>query len=166
MGYQLLYGDLVGGVLAIRREHFQHINGYSNMYWGWGAEDDDLSRRLIKSGLKITNPPDTIGRYNMIKHNKSQSKHNRQAKLKRIMLLLQSTDRMHADGLSSVNYTLQFVHKLPLYTHVMVNLGKPPPCTSFPKVSCEEILAEPRFSGNWCQEIIGKLQNKTTCKLA
>ena len=42
---RLLYGTLVGGVLGMRRRHFQKVNGYSNMYWGWGGEDDDMYKR-------------------------------------------------------------------------------------------------------------------------
>jgi hypothetical protein len=36
--YVLPYSNLVGGVFAIRIKHYQMINGYSNMYWGWGGE--------------------------------------------------------------------------------------------------------------------------------
>ena len=36
--YILPYEDLVGGVLTIRTETYQKINGYSNLYWGWGGE--------------------------------------------------------------------------------------------------------------------------------
>jgi len=32
-------------VFNIRKEHFLLANGYSNLYWGWGAEDDDLFYR-------------------------------------------------------------------------------------------------------------------------
>ncbi|XP_025096876.1 beta-1,4-N-acetylgalactosaminyltransferase bre-4-like [Pomacea canaliculata] len=42
MNYRLAYQMLVGGVLNMRMEHYQLVNGYSNMYWGWGAEDDDM----------------------------------------------------------------------------------------------------------------------------
>ena len=43
--YRLAYEELVGGVLNMRTEHFQRVNGYSNLYWGWGAEDDDMAYR-------------------------------------------------------------------------------------------------------------------------
>ncbi|KAJ8315778.1 hypothetical protein KUTeg_007928, partial [Tegillarca granosa] len=41
----LKYELLVGGVLNMRKEHFEMVNGYSNNYWGWGGEDDDMAYR-------------------------------------------------------------------------------------------------------------------------
>ena len=35
----------------------------SNRYWGWGGEDDDMSKRVTGSGLKITRYPVDIARY-------------------------------------------------------------------------------------------------------
>lgn len=42
---RLKYELLVGGVLNMRKEHFEMVNGYSNNYWGWGGEDDDMAYR-------------------------------------------------------------------------------------------------------------------------
>lgn len=42
---RLPYNYLVGGVFAISKDHLIQVNGYSNLYWGWGAEDDDMSHR-------------------------------------------------------------------------------------------------------------------------
>jgi beta-1,4-galactosyltransferase 1 len=45
MNFRLTYEELIGGVLNIRGDHFLTVNGYSNLYRGWGAEDDDLYYR-------------------------------------------------------------------------------------------------------------------------
>nr|KAG5702405.1 hypothetical protein BaRGS_027492 [Batillaria attramentaria] len=37
--------NYAGGVIAMNRENYNRINGYSNSYWGWGNEDDDFSAR-------------------------------------------------------------------------------------------------------------------------
>lgn len=37
---QNLYELLIGGVLCIRPEDYERINGFSNEFWYWGGEDD------------------------------------------------------------------------------------------------------------------------------
>ena len=46
--YILPYSYLVGGVFAIRTQHYKLINGYSNMYWGWGGEGKSFKLRKLK----------------------------------------------------------------------------------------------------------------------
>jgi len=40
-----MYYNLIGGVMSINRENYYRANGFSNVYWGWGSEDDDFSAR-------------------------------------------------------------------------------------------------------------------------
>ena len=40
--YKLNYEQYFGGVVLFNKEHIQKTNGYSNDYWDWGMEDDDL----------------------------------------------------------------------------------------------------------------------------
>jgi len=122
-GYKLKYDWLVGGVLSMKREHFHHVNGFSNMFWGWGAEDDDMYNRIVGNGLNVTRPPLAIARYNMIRHTKREAIPWK----KRSKLLYSGPERMKFDGLNSLSYKLVFIHKHPLYTHIMVNVGEPPP---------------------------------------
>jgi hypothetical protein len=39
------------GAVSIRKEQFFAANGYSNEYFGWGKEDDDLFFRLLLTGF-------------------------------------------------------------------------------------------------------------------
>ncbi|XP_076445701.1 uncharacterized protein LOC143283381 isoform X1 [Babylonia areolata] len=121
MNYKLLYNLLVGGVLNLRVEHYQQVNGYSNMYWGWGGEDDDMAYRILHEKLKIIRPPVNIARYQMIKHTKrTPTSWNIRSRLLRT-----AVKRYHLDGLNSVHYNIKFIHSDPLYTHIMVDIGRP-----------------------------------------
>ena len=51
--YRLVYPEYIGGVTLINREHFEWINGFSNKYWGWGFEDDDLLYRCRTKGVPL-----------------------------------------------------------------------------------------------------------------
>lgn len=42
---RLRYSGYFGGVTALSRQQFFKVNGFSNNYWGWGGEDDDLRLR-------------------------------------------------------------------------------------------------------------------------
>ena len=68
---KLLGQAYFGGIVALSKEHFENINGVSNQFWGWGAEDDDMYKRVIKNGLKITRYKAEIARYKTIKHKKA-----------------------------------------------------------------------------------------------
>jgi hypothetical protein len=43
--FRLPYAQIFGGVSAISTEQFRNINGFSNIFFGWGGEDDDMYRR-------------------------------------------------------------------------------------------------------------------------
>ena len=46
-------GDsFIGQVLSISLSDIKKINGFPNMFWGWGGEDDALMVRLIKNNIK------------------------------------------------------------------------------------------------------------------
>ena len=53
--YETTFFDYFGGVTMFTKEDFKTINGFSNEYWGWGFEDDDLLIRCIESNLELDN---------------------------------------------------------------------------------------------------------------
>ncbi|RWS21609.1 beta-1:4-N-acetylgalactosaminyltransferase bre-4-like protein [Leptotrombidium deliense] len=71
LNYKLMYESLIGGVLALTKQQVQKVNGFSNAYWGWGAEDDDLYNRLTSKGYNISRYPLAECRYTMLKHTKN-----------------------------------------------------------------------------------------------
>ncbi|CAF0863315.1 unnamed protein product [Brachionus calyciflorus] len=116
-----LYELLVGGVLSIRPDKYEKINGFSNEYWNWGAEDDDLAFRMIACATCITRPRDEHALFKMSKHRPSSQNINREN------ILLGSLRRHKVDGISNFEkLNLLFVdeeHKS-LFTHIRVIVGR------------------------------------------
>lgn len=49
----LPFDSYFGGITLFPVEDFKKIDGFSNLYWGWGFEDDDLMYRCIRQGIKL-----------------------------------------------------------------------------------------------------------------
>jgi hypothetical protein len=54
MDYKLKYYEYFGGAVIFSKEQVEKTNGYSNDYWDWGMEDDDLFWRCILEDLVDT----------------------------------------------------------------------------------------------------------------
>lgn len=46
---KLPYKSYMGGVAGFTPAQFQAINGFSNLFFGWGGEDDNLHTRTAKA---------------------------------------------------------------------------------------------------------------------
>lgn len=42
-----------GGVICMKREHFEKINGFNPLYKGWGNEDEDLRERFVWADIPV-----------------------------------------------------------------------------------------------------------------
>jgi hypothetical protein len=62
-GYSRFYEFLIGGVLLLTPEMYKRVNGFSNLYWGWGGEDDDLSLRMIDRRMCVARPVESVAIY-------------------------------------------------------------------------------------------------------
>ena len=114
--YRLPYDDIFGGVSAMTVDHFRQVNGFSNMFWGWGGEDDDMSNRLRQKKLYISRYPANIARYKMLKHSKDK------ANPERFKFLYSGAKRMSRDGYNSLKYKRVDLQLRKLYTWVNVDL--------------------------------------------
>ncbi|XP_013400905.1 beta-1,4-galactosyltransferase 7 [Lingula anatina] len=74
------YKTFVGGILLLRNEHFQLVNGLSNRYWGWGREDDEFYVRIKQAKLNIFRPANFTTGYHTFKHIHDRKKRKRDMK--------------------------------------------------------------------------------------
>ena len=50
---RVIFDTYFGGVTLFPMKDFEEIDGYSNKYWGWGYEDDDLLFRCKEKFIKL-----------------------------------------------------------------------------------------------------------------
>ncbi|CAH8519930.1 unnamed protein product [Schistosoma turkestanicum] len=122
--FRLNYPKLIGGVLKMSNKHFVQVNGHSNLYWGWGQEDDDLERRLEHEKIDYYQMSPSIARYKALPH-ETQNKGGNPRKI-HLKLLATAVQRMHHDGLSTLDYKVLKVTEHKLFTHILVDLGIQP----------------------------------------
>ncbi|KAF7640963.1 hypothetical protein LDENG_00002840, partial [Lucifuga dentata] len=117
-GYKLRYKGYFGGVTAMTKEQFHQVNGFSNTYWGWGGEDDDLRIRVELQKMKIIRPPPEVARYTMVFHQRDSGNEINKDRMK---LLKQTSQVWRKDGLNSCFYKTLSIERLHLYVNVTVD---------------------------------------------
>ena len=122
--YKLYYNTLFGGAVMFTRDHFEKINGFSNSFWLWGKEDDNLYDRVKRNKLKVNRQPLKIARYKAIKHEAREDIKKKKKYKVDDNFYRRSLRNMKKDGLNSLHYDVISRLDEPLYTHITVNLRK------------------------------------------
>eukprot|EP00057_Strongylocentrotus_purpuratus_P011721 XP_011666195.1 PREDICTED: beta-1,4-galactosyltransferase 5-like [Strongylocentrotus purpuratus] len=125
---QLPYGEFFGAVAGLTKANIRSINGFPNVYWGWGGEDDEIYKRVRDARLIITRHKGPITHYNVIKH------HHESAPMAKDRGALLSTykRRNRMDGLSNIVYPTPVYDLHTLYTNVSVDIKRIKPHSPMP----------------------------------
>ena len=76
--YKLFYTKLFGGAVMFLREHFEKIKGFSNWFWLWGHEEDNLYGLVVRNRLKVNRQPPNLAHYKATPHEKRLDKDTRE----------------------------------------------------------------------------------------
>ena len=101
---------------------FQRVNGFSNVYWGWGKEDDDLYQRVLLHNLTVTRPFQSQPFLAHQMHYRSLYHPQEEQNPKRGQLYEEWALRIHFDGLVDLSYRKLKMNLKPLYTHIIVDI--------------------------------------------
>lgn len=126
------YGTDFGGITMLRPQDYLKANGMSNMFWGWGREDDDMQHRVEKAKLTVSKPINyDNARYKMIPHQHPWIFRNfkiRDATTDVRFLppefLVRFRERFAIEGVNSVEYKLARVVPEKFYTKIYVELRR------------------------------------------
>ncbi|XP_038057515.1 beta-1,4-galactosyltransferase 6-like [Patiria miniata] len=120
--YTLMYEQLFGGVTGFLESNLRKMNGFPNVYWGWGGEDDEILMRAKKVHLNVAPRPTGgdryMGFYKVIEHHHSSA----QKIPERLDLLKNFSSRMDNDGLSNLRYPPPRLEIHPLYVNISVDI--------------------------------------------
>ncbi|KAH9519817.1 Zinc finger protein containing five transmembrane domains [Bulinus truncatus] len=113
---KLMYQNIFGGASMLTKDMMDKVNGFSNVYFGWGGEDDDMSYRVRSHGMMIVRYAPEIAKYTMLRHAKEDQED-------RTSLFSSSKKRIHYDGLNTLKYQLVEINHLPLYMWIYVRIN-------------------------------------------
>ncbi|KAJ3588302.1 hypothetical protein NHX12_011895, partial [Muraenolepis orangiensis] len=73
-------------------------------------------------GMSISRPSGVVGNCRMIRHDRDKKN---QPNPQRFNRLAHTRENMGKDGINSLTYTVTSTERLPLYTYITVEVGKP-----------------------------------------
>jgi hypothetical protein len=115
-GGGLPYAEYTGGVVSMSRRHWIQINGMSNIYNGYGGEDDDLFFRLrsnnLLNGSHIRRPKHGAGKFGEWHSDDTHNKRSHDPVYRKVMrtrldLMKGGSDIWKRDGLNNVKFYLK-----------------------------------------------------------
>ena len=116
-----------GGVVIIASKLFRRMRGFSNEYWGWGCEDDDLRLRCEAAGGKIETRDGVVTDLECApapSHTDAYQKNLTRLKAFMALTPVGKKKRARADGLDTLEYTIAGARRENGYcVRVVVNPG-------------------------------------------
>ena len=100
----LPYDGYFGGVTLFDKESFLKINGYSNEYWGWGAEDDDVLYRCHLAELKVQRQ--SPGILKSLSHDRQIDEQDYKKNIERIRDMWSKKLDWQNEGMNSCKYSV------------------------------------------------------------
>lgn len=133
--YMEWYKNCLGGVVLFPKSDFISINGFSNEYWGWGCEDDDLKTRC--DIMSITTYRKSC-QYYTLKHTSIGEHLSQSDRIKHVPGYKENLDRLKdflskknktvllKDGLSNINkyFTVKEIIEYKNYTLARIQTNK------------------------------------------
>lgn len=113
--YKMPFRTWFGGVTLFDRESYIKVNGYSNEYWGWAVDDDDLYWRCIKFGFNRR-----FGRFWSDNHPRENYQKWQQDNWYRFQM---NKENIELSGISTCNYTVLDVKEIqPKVRKILVSI--------------------------------------------
>ena len=122
--YTMPFEEYFGGVVSIPKQAYEACNGYSNLYWGWGAEDCDFRLRLLNSGCTLEK---RRGVFACLQHERDPAAAIRNNKRFQEWPEREKGNKtgFRHEGLTSLDYSIKQVSNHGLYTKIKVMWPKP-----------------------------------------
>ena len=121
--WQPLYEKAFGGAVMFPKKDFIKINGFSNIFWGWGGEDDEALERCIKENCRVER---RWNQYKCLPHVKENKETHGVKKNKKILYAARNKENIDykKDGLNSLKYKMlsKTRYVSPNYTLVKVQI--------------------------------------------
>lgn len=109
------YDTYFGGVCALTRQQMMDSNGFSNLMFGWGGEDDSFRKTLIDKGYEIDR---RVAYFKCEDHYRNIEPERLKASLE----IVKNGMDDGVDGIKNCNYQLISTEIFDKYTHIKVSL--------------------------------------------